>query len=129
MKSKFVTVSIISVLYLLLALGCSKNETSHVLLKSPQGAIALSDATVVSAILCKSSLGPDLYCVKVKLKEKAANELKQFSADNIGKKMEIVINGEVLQSATIMAPIGSEFLIDRLTKEQADVIRKNTSST
>lgn len=106
--------------------GCTQEKNdAQTQLKFRQGSIILDNSTVSNAILSKSSTTENKYSVKLKLKQEAAEKLNQYTSENVGKTFDVVANGKVIQSPTIMTSVRSEFLIDGLTKEQADSITRN----
>lgn len=112
-------------LILLATIGCSKENPDQIQLRFRQGTVVLDNTTVSNAIISNSSISEGRYSVKVRLKPEAAEKLKSYSKQSLGKTFDVVDHGKVIQSPTVMSTVSSEFLIDDLTKEQADSIAKD----
>jgi len=48
-----------------------------------------------------------MYVLNIKLKEAAASEFEKITEDNVGKKIAMIINNEVILNAVIRDPITS----------------------
>jgi hypothetical protein len=55
----------------------------------------------------------------VKLKPEAGTRLEAYTADHLGDRIAMVIDGEVLMAPTIQMKIGSEFLISNVKRDEA----------
>jgi preprotein translocase subunit SecD len=63
----------------------------------------------------------------LKLKPKAAHDFHQLTQKNIGKRMNLVINGVLISSPMIQSALGGEFLITGISHEQALQFIRNLS--
>lgn len=91
-----------------------------------QSQLVIDSSMVESATIISPPNSSKLYGLQLKLKNTAASELERISGENIGKRMNIVLNGAVISSPTIQSKLGLESLqIFGLTKEQAEQFIKS----
>lgn len=85
-----------------------------------QNQLVIDSSMIESATIISPTNSSDSYGLQLKLKNTAANELERISGENIGKQMNMVLNGVVISSPTIQSKLGAEFQMSGLTKEQAE---------
>ncbi len=103
----------------------SGSNTDSVVFQIIQSQIVFDNSTVESATISVPKNTADRYGVNIKLKTAAANKLSDLTQKNIGKQANIMLNGKMISSATIQGQLGAEFLVDVLTKQQADQFIKS----
>lgn len=121
MRTPFLFLNWLFLLSILFLTGC---QSEVVELKFPNGVFKLNHSTVQSAELGHSIYGTDLYNIQIKLKDEAAQQLRKLSSESIGKDAHLLLNGQIIQTANVMSQLGSQFLLDRLTKAQAESMMK-----
>jgi preprotein translocase subunit SecD len=57
--------------------------------------------------------------LEIELKPSASNDLNRVTTANVGKVVNLVINGRIITSATIQSPLQNKFLIAGITKDEA----------
>ncbi|MBA2709512.1 MAG: preprotein translocase subunit SecD [Tatlockia sp.] len=90
-----------------------------------QSQMKFDSSTVSSATLDENDSNEAI--LHLKLKTIAASKLKELTDRNIGKQVNIILNGRVITSPVIQSSLGGEFLITGLTKEEAEVFIKSLS--
>lgn len=96
-----------------------------VIFKVNRDQVIFNNKTVESVTFDQPQKNVDRYNLSVKLKAAGAQQLKNLTANNIGKKAQLIINGEIISTATIQSELGDDFLIPDLTKKQVDAFLKD----
>ncbi|NBX85261.1 MAG: hypothetical protein EBQ95_06630 [Gammaproteobacteria bacterium] len=111
---------------ILLALAFAKGATpevknipsssSNLVFQVVKSTFSLDKTTVKKANIEKldSSFGLHLY-----LKPKAEKKWRKISGQNIGRHMNIVLNGKVISMPILESEMGGELMISGLTNQQA----------
>ncbi|MBA2651590.1 MAG: preprotein translocase subunit SecD [Tatlockia sp.] len=105
--------------------GNTNTENSSMLFQVIQSQMVFDNSTIESATIISPVNTTNTYGVNLKLKTNAAYKLGRLTEENIGKRVNIILNGEVVSSAIIQDKLGAEFLVVGLTKVQADNFIKN----
>ncbi len=90
-----------------------------------QNQLVIDSSMIESAKIISPTNSSDQYGLQLKLKNTAANEFARMSGENIGKRMNMVLDGVVISSPTIQTKLGAEFLMSGLTKKQAEQFIKS----
>lgn len=90
-----------------------------------QNQLVVDSSMIESATIISPTNSSDSYGLQIKLKNTAANELARISDENIGKRMNMVLDGVVISSPTIQSKIDAEFQMTGLTKKQAEQFIKS----
>lgn len=123
---KYLT-TLLSVLILSITTAAAQNteDKTSMLFQVVQGQMVFDSSTVESATVVPVDTASDLYGVQLKLKNEAAAKFGDLTAKNIGKQLNIIIEGMVISSPIIRSKLGPEFLVAGLTKVQADKFVKS----
>lgn len=103
----------------------SMNAEPMMVFQVIQNQLVIDNSMIESATIISPINSSDPYGLQIKLKNTAANELARISGENIGKQMNIVLEGAVISSPTIRSKLGAEFQMSGFTKEQAEKFIKN----
>ncbi len=90
-----------------------------------QNQLVIDSSMVETATIISPTNSSDPYGLQLKLKNTAANELARISGENIGKRMNMVLDGVVISSPTIQSKLEAEFQMSGLTKKQAEQFIKS----
>lgn len=108
-----------------MAMSSNTNLDHSVIFQIIQNQIILDNSTIKSATIITSKNTANQYEVNVKLKTTAANKINDLTQQNMGKQVNIILNGKIISSATIQSPLAAEFLVTGLTKQQANQFIKS----
>jgi preprotein translocase subunit SecD len=88
------------------------SATPPVVFQVIENQLSLDSASIESATVERGGLS-------LKLKPKAAHDFQQLTQKNIGRRMNVVINGLLISSPMIQSALGGEFLLTGISHEQA----------
>ena len=97
----------------------STNTEPLMVLQVIQNQLIIDKTMIESARILSPVTTADSYGLHLKLNDTGAKALGRLSEENIGKKMNMVINGIVISSPTIQSKLGAEFQMYGLTQKQA----------
>ena len=95
-----------------------ENLNNHIEFQVIQDQLNFDNTTIKSASLYEKEDGT-FGGLQIELKPSASNDLTRITSASIGKVANLVINGKIMTSATIQAPLQNKFLITNITKEDA----------
>ena len=98
----------------------SMNTVPLMVFQVIQNQLVIDSSMIESSTIIPPTNSLDPYGLQLKLKKTAANELERISDENIGKQMNMVLEGVVISSPRIQSKLGAEFQMSGLTKEQAE---------
>lgn len=84
-----------------------------------QNQLIIDKTMIESATILSPVNTTDSYGLHLKLNDTGAKALGRISEENIGKKMNMILNGTVISSPTIQSKLGAEFQMYGLSKKQA----------
>lgn len=90
-----------------------------------QNQLVIDSSMIESATIISPANSSDPYGLQLNLTNTAATELARISGENIGKRMNMVLDGVVISSPTIQSKLGAEIQMSGLTKEQAEQFIKS----
>ncbi|OGT35684.1 MAG: hypothetical protein A3F11_07195 [Gammaproteobacteria bacterium RIFCSPHIGHO2_12_FULL_37_14] len=106
---------IFSLIFFSSAMANNPTPNHGVVFQVIQSQIIFDQSTIQSAHLTKSATG-----VHVILKPAAAKQFSNLTKNPIGKIANIVINGKIINSATINSALGKDMVIELPNKVQAE---------
>lgn len=107
------------------AVAQNTDDKTSMLFQVVQEQMVFDSSTVESATVVPVDKASDLYGVQLKLKKEAAAKFGELTAKNIGKQLNIIIEGMVISSPIIRSKLGPQLLVAGLTKVQADKFVKS----
>ena len=106
---------IFSVIFFSPAMANNPTPNHGVVFQVIQSQIIFDHSTIQSANLTKSAIG-----VHVILKPSATKQFSDLTKNGTGKIANIVLNGKIIDSATINSTLGNDMVIALPTKIQAE---------
>lgn len=90
-------------------------------------------STVEKANISMPNAYHDSYAVEINLKKAASDKLEKLTQENIGKKLNFVLNGKIISSAIIHSKLPGQIQITGFTKRQAEnfvnIFYQNSTNT
>lgn len=110
------------------ALAKNTEDKTSMLFQVVENQMVLDSSTIESAKVASSDRVSDGYGVELKLKRDAAIKFSALTGKNIGKRVNLILDGVVISSPIVQSSLGAEFIVIGLTKVQAEKFVKSIVS-
>ncbi|MDF1646145.1 MAG: hypothetical protein P1U61_04055 [Legionellaceae bacterium] len=81
--------------------------------------------SIKSAVAVPAGEGSEFYNIDLELTPAAAKQFEQLTGNNLNKKLNIIVNDELVSSSFIASALKERFMISGLTKAQATRFEEN----